>query len=112
VAARTGCDDAAFSERNTGNACWDTKPRLNSRAEVTVPASCGTAPLPAELHMDVHVTQTGDVREVRTSDRIQCKDLLAAAVAGASYFSFSPATLRGRPASAWLQVPVKPVRRR
>jgi predicted Ser/Thr protein kinase len=110
--ARTGCDDAAVSERNAGGACWDTKPRLTSRPEVTVPASCGAAPLPAELRINVHVTQTGDVREVWTSERIQCKDLVAAAVAAASDFKFSPATLRGGPTSAWLQVPVKPVRRR
>ena len=112
VAARTGCNDPAVSERNAGGACWDTRPKLNSRPEVTVPASCGAAPLPAELRIDVHVTQTGDVREVWTSERIQCKELVAAAVAAASDFRFSPATLRGQPTSAWLQVPVKPVRRR
>lgn len=87
-------------------ATYDVPPVLANREEVTAALRAMGSGLEAQVVLAVHVNAEGEVREVRVAKSSGDEDLDDAARWVGERMRFEPAQHRGRPVSAWVQVPV------
>jgi len=108
-AAPPNCEAANVSFANPGNACYDSRPLLQSSPAVVIPPGCPATP-PGALRVNLQVSATGEVVGTPVPmDRSSCALFQSKAVAQAQDFRFTPAKLGDRPVSAWTQVLIHPV---
>jgi serine/threonine protein kinase len=103
------CASPTVSLSNPGRACWDVRPVPNTAAMLPPPPSCTGNVTPANVL--VQVSAQGEVMGNPTVNRgSNCAAFNQAAIAQIQDMTFRAATKGGQPVTAWVVVPMRPVR--
>jgi hypothetical protein len=109
TAAGANCASPTVSLQNPGRQCWDQRPVPNTAAMLPPPPSCTGIVTPANVL--VQVSAQGEVVGNPTVNRgSSCAAFNQAAIAQIQDMTFRPASKGGQPVSAWVVVPMRPVR--
>jgi serine/threonine-protein kinase len=103
TAAAALCATPQGSTRNTGRACWDTRPIARTAPVLPAPADCPASTRSVSLL--VNVSAQGEVVGNPTvQTRSGCASFDAAAQAQILDITFQPAVKNGQPVAAWVVI--------